>query len=101
MTREVFTPAQAAEYLQICREIVYRLCNNGTIKAFKFGGQWRIHKRTLDAMLYNEPAGMPSAQEEPCLTKEQEAGTGGSLSTAYDSLLGLKTSRTRKLSKAA
>jgi excisionase family DNA binding protein len=101
MTRDVFTPAQAAEYLQICREIVYRLCNNGTIKATKFGGQWRIHKRALDAMLYNEPAGMPSTTEETCLTNEQEAATTGSLSAEYDSLLGLRTTKTRGLSKAA
>jgi excisionase family DNA binding protein len=101
MTRDVFTPAQAAEYLQICREIVYRLCNNGTIKATKFGGQWRIHKRALDDMLYNEPAVAPSHKEGTCHTNEAEAATGGSLSKEYDKLLARKSTRMRKHLKAA
>lgn len=101
MTREIFTPAQAAEYLQICREIVYRLLNDGTIKAIKFGGQWRIAKRALDDMLYNETAVTPPHKEGTCHTNAAEAATGGSLSKEYDNLLAPKHTRTRKHLKAA
>ena len=95
------TPAQAAESLQVSREIIYRLLNNKTIRAAKVGGQWRIHQRALDDLIYNESAGMPSEKERICLTDEKKAGIGGSLSKEYDNLLKLRTSRTQKPSKAA
>lgn len=96
-----YTPAQAAEYLQVSREIVYRLLNNGELKAKKIGGQWRITRKALDALLYNDDAGVPSDKESICLTGEKEAGTGGSLLTEYESLLGLKNTKTQRPLRAA
>ncbi len=48
---EVMTPEQAAAYLQINRETLYRYIRGGRIAASKIGRSWRLRKADLDRFL--------------------------------------------------
>jgi len=45
--REILTPEQAAELLQVSTMFVYRLIDNGTLRAARLGKFWRITKAEL------------------------------------------------------
>lgn len=47
------TPEQAAEYLQINRETVYRYIRDSKLVASKLGRTYRIPKRSLDLLLFS------------------------------------------------
>lgn len=51
-TREIFTPEQAAEYLQVNRETVYRYIRQGKLVASKLGRSYRVPKRSLELLLW-------------------------------------------------
>ena len=46
---------EAAAYLRVCRDTVYRLARAGQIPAVRVGGQWRFHKRDLYVWLRAKP----------------------------------------------
>ena len=48
---QVFTAEEAAEYLQIHKNTLYRLIKSGKIPARKVGRQWRFHQQALDQWL--------------------------------------------------
>ena len=50
--RELFTPGQAADYLQIDRETIYRYIRQGKLVASKLGRAYRIPKRSLELLLW-------------------------------------------------
>ena len=50
--REIFTPDQAADYLQVNRETVYRYIREGKLVASRLGRAYRIPKRNLDLLLW-------------------------------------------------
>ncbi|MFZ4849080.1 MAG: helix-turn-helix domain-containing protein [Caldilinea sp.] len=50
--REVMTPEQAADYLQVNRETVYRYIREGKLVASKLGRTYRLPKRSLDLLLW-------------------------------------------------
>ena len=50
--REIMTPGQAAEYLQVNRETVYRYIRTGKLVASRLGKAYRIPKRSLDLLLW-------------------------------------------------
>ncbi len=52
-TREVLTPEQAADYLQVNRETVYRYIRQGKLVASKLGRTYRVPKRSLDLLLWS------------------------------------------------
>lgn len=52
-TLEIFTPEQAAEYLQVDRETIYRYIRNGKLVASKLGRAYRIPKRSIDLLLWS------------------------------------------------
>ena len=52
-TREVMTPEQAAEYLQVNRETVYRYIREGKLVASRLGRAYRIPRRSLDLLLFS------------------------------------------------
>ncbi len=55
MTGKWLTIEQIAEYLQVSKEKVYKLCQRGRMPASKLGGQWRFKKEIVDAwMLKNQ-----------------------------------------------
>jgi excisionase family DNA binding protein len=49
--REVFTPSQAAEYLQISTETVYRLIRSKQLAAVQIGRTYRIPREDLETFL--------------------------------------------------
>ena len=52
MSDELFTVAQAADYLQVCEKTVRRLINSNKLTASKIGNRtWRIRKNDIDAYL--------------------------------------------------
>ena len=51
-TREIYTPEQAAEYLQVNRETIYRYIRDGKLVASKLGRAYRVPKRSLDLLLW-------------------------------------------------
>jgi excisionase family DNA binding protein len=59
--KEVMTPREAAEYLNIHVRTIYRLAKNGMIPVCKVGGHWRFSKAALDEWLSED-----SAQRREC-----------------------------------
>ena len=51
-TREILTPEQAADYLQIDSETIYRYIRQGKLVASKLGRKYRIPRRSLDLLLW-------------------------------------------------
>jgi excisionase family DNA binding protein len=54
--KEVMTPREAAEYLNIHVRTIYRLAKNGMIPVCKVGGHWRFSKAALDEWLSEDSA---------------------------------------------
>ena len=49
---DILTPEQAAAYLQIDRETVYRYIRDGKLVASKLGRTYRIPKRSIELLLW-------------------------------------------------
>jgi excisionase family DNA binding protein len=52
LKRDIFTPEQAAEYLQLDRETVYRYIRQGKLVASKLGRTYRIPRSSIDLLLW-------------------------------------------------
>src|SRR5215203_2929397 len=50
-SREILTPDQAAEYLQVDRETVYRYIRSGKLDASKLGRNYRIPRSSIDLLM--------------------------------------------------
>jgi excisionase family DNA binding protein len=50
--REIFTPEQAAKYLQVDKETIYRYIRQGKLVASKLGRTYRIPKGSIDLLLW-------------------------------------------------
>jgi len=48
---EVMTPDQAAEYLQVNRETIYRYIRGGKLDASRLGRGYRVPRRNLELLL--------------------------------------------------
>ena len=48
---EIMTPNQAADYLQVDRETVYRYIRSGKLDASKFGRSYRIPRSSIELLL--------------------------------------------------
>jgi len=55
MDKEVLTTKEATEYLRITRTTLYKLVENGKIKANKAGRNYRFLKSELDLFLRGGP----------------------------------------------
>ena len=51
--REIMTPEQAADYLQVNRETVYRYIRDGRLVASRLGRAYRIPRKSLDLLLWS------------------------------------------------
>ena len=51
MLREVMDIRQAAEYLGISTDTLYRYASEGFIPAFRLGNRWRFKRSLLDAWM--------------------------------------------------
>lgn len=72
--REVMDIRQAAEYLGISGDTLYRYASEGFIPAFKLGNRWRFRKSLMDAWM-DEKSGVKRAPAEDVdATKKKPAG---------------------------
>jgi excisionase family DNA binding protein len=68
-TREMMTPRQVAEYLQLHPNTVYRYIREAKLVASRMGRQYRIPKRNVDLLLLATSSAGP-AQPRP-FSREQ------------------------------
>jgi len=52
--REVMDIRQAADYLGISGDTLYRYASEGFVPAFKLGNRWRFKKDLLDAWMHEK-----------------------------------------------
>jgi excisionase family DNA binding protein len=69
-TREVMDIRQAAHYLGISADSLYRYAATGFIPAFRLGNRWRFRKSRLDEWM-DRRSGL-SETEEPRLVRTQK-----------------------------
>lgn len=50
--RDILTPDQAADYLQVERETIYRYIRQGKLVASRLGRAYRIPRRNIDLLLW-------------------------------------------------
>jgi len=62
MLREVMDIRQAAEYLGISADTLYRYASDGLIPAFKLGNRWRFKRSLLDAWMVEQSGGSASGK---------------------------------------
>jgi len=48
---DILTPDQAADYLQVNRETIYRYIRDGRLNASRIGRSYRIRKQSIDVLL--------------------------------------------------
>jgi excisionase family DNA binding protein len=51
LTKDILTPQEVAEYLQITSDTVYRYIREGKLVASKLGRQYRIPKENIELLL--------------------------------------------------
>jgi len=65
----MLTPREAAEYLKVPIETIWRWCREGTLPAVKIGKYWRIPRRELVASLATAGTGRKRTEEEESSAK--------------------------------
>lgn len=71
--REVMDIRQAAEYLGISGDTLYRYASEGFVPAFKLGNRWRFRKSLLDAWM-DEKSGVTPAPQNADPAKKKPVG---------------------------
>ena len=61
-SRDVMTPKQVAEYLQLHPMTIYRYIKEGKIPAAKIGGRYHIKKETVEKLLAETSAKIKEEQ---------------------------------------
>lgn len=51
---EFLTPAEAADYLKICKATIYKIIKTGTLPAVRAGRQIRIAKSNIDKIFMSD-----------------------------------------------
>jgi excisionase family DNA binding protein len=51
--RDIFTPEQAAAYLQVNRETIYRFIRDGRLVASRLGRSYRIPRQSVEWLLWS------------------------------------------------
>ena len=68
--REVMDIRQAADYLGISGDTLYRYASEGFVPAFKLGNRWRFRKSLLDVWMDEKSgAGAQTASVDPARKK--------------------------------
>ncbi|HEX3435397.1 MAG TPA: helix-turn-helix domain-containing protein [Pseudacidobacterium sp.] len=60
--REVMDIRQAADYLGISPDTLYKYASESFIPAFKLGNRWRFKKSRLDDWMDQQSGGMPKIE---------------------------------------
>jgi excisionase family DNA binding protein len=74
MLREVMDIRQAAEYLGISGDTLYRYASEGFIPAFKLGNRWRFKRSLLDAWMIQMSGGKPASNVAVMPRQKKPAG---------------------------
>ncbi len=74
MLREVMDIRQAAEYLGISGDTLYRYASEGFIPAFKLGNRWRFKRSLLDAWMVKMSS--PAAASNVSVMPKQKKPAG-------------------------
>ena len=61
---DLLTTRQLQELLQVDRITIYRMLNDGRLRGFKVGGQWRFSQREIEAWLREQRADL-EVEEDP------------------------------------
>jgi excisionase family DNA binding protein len=61
--RDILTPKQTAEYLQLSDKTVYRMIERGDLLAARVGGQYRIQRSNLELFLASKSTGKKSISD--------------------------------------
>lgn len=88
----ILTVSEAAAFLKVSEDVLYPMLNRGEVPAGKIKGQWRLIQSDLVEHIrsqYNQADRQKDT--EKCHTDAKGRNTGGSLSTEYAKVLGLKT----------
>jgi excisionase family DNA binding protein len=67
--REVMDIRQAADYLGISADSLYRYASENTVPAFRLGNRWRFKKSRLDAWMDEQSGG---GEKAPKLIKPRQ-----------------------------
>ena len=70
--REVMDIRQAAEYLGISGDTLYRYASEGFVPAFKLGNRWRFRKSLLDGWMDEKSGVKPAQDAEPVDTSRKK-----------------------------
>ena len=73
--REVMDIRQAADYLGISGDTLYRYASEGFVPAFKLGNRWRFRKSLLDGWM-DEKSGVSAAPAVSAGCNQEEAHVG-------------------------
>jgi len=63
MNHRWMTLPEVAEYLQVSKDLIYRLAQKGKIPASKVGNQWRFKKEKIDLWVETQQVQMSGHQE--------------------------------------
>jgi excisionase family DNA binding protein len=74
MVREVMDIRQAAEYLGISGDTLYRYASEGFIPAFKLGNRWRFKRSLLDAWMVQMSGAKPQTNVAIMPKQKKPAG---------------------------
>jgi excisionase family DNA binding protein len=59
---DLLTTKQLQDLLQVDRITIYRMLNDGRLRGFKVGGQWRFSRQEIEGWLQEQQAGLDEAQ---------------------------------------
>lgn len=59
---DLLTTRQLQELLQVDRITIYRMLNDGRLRGFKVGGQWRFSRREIEAWLLEQQSRLPMTE---------------------------------------
>ena len=72
MLREVLDIRQAAEYLGISDDTLYRYASEGFIPAFKLGNRWRFKRSLLDSWMVEMSGKRGASSSVAVMPKEKK-----------------------------
>jgi len=72
MLREVMDIRQAAEYLGISADTLYRYASEGFVPAFRLGNRWRFKRSLLDAWMVQMSSGKATAANVSVMPRQKK-----------------------------
>jgi excisionase family DNA binding protein len=72
IVREVLDIRQAADYLGISGDTLYRYASEGFVPAFRLGNRWRFKRSLLDAWMEEKSGASIAAPSQPAKVKPKQ-----------------------------